>query len=541
MRKRFSCAPKKCMIAITAASISMSIAAGLIAAPIVAYAENYDLVNGSVNVNSDENGERTVTQDTNTHNETTETVITCSDAGGTSNTISIESHGEGENAAKVTIENVNIDTESSGGAAISTSGNGDVVIEINGTNTVQSGDNHAGIEKGNDGNLTIQNEEITSGDKLTATGGENGAGIGGGQRYVNNPATGGGFSMTTIDGSANDITISGGDITATGGKYAAGIGGGYNGDADHITISGGDIIATGGLTGAGIGGGYEGTASEIIISGSATVSAAGGSGGNENLTIAPIGGAGTSFSITYGAGAAIGNGSHGTMQSGQTPAPGTPVEPDTSALYTSGKINIYPVGTTADDIENNRVAPISTTEGTITPPSTGTGSGEGTGTPTTPPSAPTNTASPGSTTIPEQITEPTSQTHVSSDHSSNAGAPNNVAAPQTGAMNATIITDMINTVFRKNPNADSIDLDFGKNICFSPALMRALYEKPNVAKNCRFIHNGEVYILHIPKADTGSTKFETCLDTLSKEPKGFAGFMRINQIFSEMGTTISKE
>ena len=520
MRKRFSCAPKKCMIAITAASLSMSIAAGLIAAPIVAYAENYDLVNGSVNVNSDENGDRTVTQDTNTHNETTETVITCSDAGGTSNTISIESHGEGENAAKVTIENVNIDTGSSGGAAISTSGSGDVVIEINGTNTVQSGEDHAGIEKGNDGNLTIQNEEITTGDKLTATGGENGAGIGGGQRYVNNPATGGGFSMTTIDGSANDITISGGDITANGGKYAAGIGGGNNGDADHITISGGNITATGGLAGAGIGGGSSGTAGEIVISGSATVSAAGGSGGNENLSIAPIGGVGTSFPITYGAGAAIGNGSHGTIQSGQTPAPGSPVEPNTSELSPQGAIYIYSAGTTAEAIKNNTANLISTTVGTFIS---------------------TNTASPGSTTIPEQITEPTSQTHASSDHSSNAEVPNNVTTPQIGAMNATIITDMINTVLRKNPNADSIDLDFGKNICFSPALMRALYEKPNVAKNCKFIHNGEVYILHIPKADTGSKEFETCLDTLSKEPKGFAGFMRINQIFSEMGTTISKE
>ena len=57
----------------------------------------------------------------------------------------------------------------------------------------------------------------------------------------------------------------------------------------------------------------------------------------------------------------------------------------------------------------------------------------------------------------------------------------NVNSDENG--DRTFITDMVNTALRKNPNADSIDLDFGKNICFSPALMRALYEKPNIQRN----------------------------------------------------------
>ena len=45
-------------------------------------------------------------------------------------------------------------------------------------NTVSSGDKHAGVEKANDGNLTIGSESGEG--ELTANGGPGGAGIGGG-------------------------------------------------------------------------------------------------------------------------------------------------------------------------------------------------------------------------------------------------------------------------------------------------------------------------------------------------------------------------
>lgn len=46
--------------------------------------------------------------------------------------------------ANVTLDDVNINMD---GAAVEIEGNGDVVIELDGTNTVQSGGDHAGVEK----------------------------------------------------------------------------------------------------------------------------------------------------------------------------------------------------------------------------------------------------------------------------------------------------------------------------------------------------------------------------------------------------------
>lgn len=95
---------------------------------------------------------------------------------------------------------------------------------------------------------------------LTATGGENAAGIGGGSGQSN-----------------GQITIFGGNVTAAGGKNAAGIGGGFGGNGSNITIHGGNIKAAAGTPkddrsgvnggGAGIGGGYNGAGSNICITG----------------------------------------------------------------------------------------------------------------------------------------------------------------------------------------------------------------------------------------------------------------------------------
>lgn len=63
---------------------------------------------------------------------------------------------------------------------------------------------------------------------MTATGGESGAGIGGGYRGV-----------------GGTVTIHGGTVTATGGDYGAGIGGGDYGHGGTVTINGGTVAATG--------------------------------------------------------------------------------------------------------------------------------------------------------------------------------------------------------------------------------------------------------------------------------------------------------
>ena len=202
--------------------------------PMTTYAANWYLEDGSVTVNADNSGQ-TVTQGSTSTPDEAPVITQRGSSAETSNTITINAS---ENAtANVTISDVNIDTSS---AAIATSGKGNVNIELDGTNTLKSGVDHAGLEKNSDGNqgkLTITDENENG--KLIATGGDGAADIGGG-----------------LYGDGNDITITGGEITATGGDCGAGIGGGTSAGGKNITIAGGKVTATGGKGAAGIGGGF---------------------------------------------------------------------------------------------------------------------------------------------------------------------------------------------------------------------------------------------------------------------------------------------
>ena len=103
--------------------------------------------------------------------------------------------------------------------------------------------------------------------KITANGGYQGAGIGGGYFY----------------GDGGTITITNGTVKATGVYGGAGIGGGYLGAGGTITISGGTVQeAKGGESGAGIGGGNGGDGGTIIIiNGTVTATGGGNSGAGE--------------------------------------------------------------------------------------------------------------------------------------------------------------------------------------------------------------------------------------------------------------------
>ena len=229
-------------------------------------------------------------------------VITSS--GKTENTVIINA---GENAtANVTLENVNIDVSSKSEAAITTQGQGDVTLNLSGNNSVQSGEYHAGVHKGNAGNLTVTTPEGGTG-SLNATGGQGGAGIGGGG----------------IDGNGNNITISGGTVVAKGGEYSAGIGGGGNSsdnNASKITISGGNVTATGAGSAAGIGGGNGGSGTDIEITGGIVMATGGeqgagiggGNGGNGSRITVSGGEVNAAGKDNYdGGGAGIGGGSGG--------------------------------------------------------------------------------------------------------------------------------------------------------------------------------------------------------------------------------------
>lgn len=177
----------------------------------------------------------------------------------TDNTITIEG---GTTGAKVTLSNVKINAS---GAAVSVSGNVELIIAGTNTNTLRSGTDHAGVEKADDnGTLTISGTGT-----LNAYGGQGGAGIGGARNK-----------------NASNIVIEGGTIKANGGTWGAGIGGGQSAAGQNITIRDGNVTAIPGGEAAGIGGGYQGDGKNITIEGG-TVHAESGGG---NGPVAAIGG-----------------------------------------------------------------------------------------------------------------------------------------------------------------------------------------------------------------------------------------------------------
>ena len=345
---------------LTASMIALVMSVSL---PMTTYAANWYLEDGSVTVNADNSGQ-TVTQGSGSAVPDKAPVITQRGSSAeTSNTITINAS---ENAtANVSISDVNINTSD---AAVSTNGKGNVNIELDGTNTLKSGREHASLEKSKDGKLTITDENGNG--KLIATGGDYGAGIGGGSKGngSNITITGGevtatgGISASGIGGgnkgNGSHITITGGKVTAPGGMFAAGIGGGFFRDGNDITITGGKVTATGGIGASGIGGGEQGNGSNITITGG-EVTAAGGTTGagiggglqknGEKITVsgdATIKVQGGPTDKWDGAGAGIGNGgSHnGNYNSWSLiTVNGAETEPDTSNL-TTGKIEYYAPG-----------------------------------------------------------------------------------------------------------------------------------------------------------------------------------------------------
>ena len=193
----------------------------------------------------------------------------------THNTVTIDAK-EG-NTANVTLQDVHIEsssTWSSDPAPIEIKGNGSTNLELNGNNTVFSGnEDHAGIEKADvngTGTLTIKDDLNDKGEEKTGTDKDSTLVAGG---FENSAAIGGGGTYDTA--CTSNITITGGKITASGSRYGAGIGGGYTGDASNIRIEGNADVTAYGDSGAAIGTGYHSRGnSDITITDHATVEAA---------------------------------------------------------------------------------------------------------------------------------------------------------------------------------------------------------------------------------------------------------------------------
>ena len=379
--------------------------------PVSALAGEWFIDDGDIIISATENGQ-TVSQGTTTEADAAPVIKQRESSTSTDRVIKVIA--EEDATANVTLDGVNIDTSKTtsvigrGQAALRTEGDGDVNIELDGDNYLKSSfaSHAAGLNKGNSGTLTINDEDnngeleavggyysagigggyhssasdITiTGGTITARGSNNGAGIGGGASDINGPYCNGsnitisGGDVTAIGsvyasgigggsiGSGSDITISGGKVTAKGGDQGgAGIGGGFWASGSDITISGGEVEATGGGLAAGIGGGNGGNGTDIEISGG-KVTAKGGMSG------AGIGGGcrGTGSSITIsgdaqvkaqggteyneneeGAGAGIGNGgtSFEDEYENDILVDGAEVEPDTSGLTENGRLEYYAPG-----------------------------------------------------------------------------------------------------------------------------------------------------------------------------------------------------
>ncbi len=264
-----------------------------------AFAKTWDIEKGDIIVKAgNTEGTNKVSQGEDKDVEDTDTIIT-----GTSdkNTVTIETEKK-DDKVEVTLKDVNIDTSSRGEAAVSVTGSGDTTIELDGSNKLQSGSGHAGLEHNKtdtSGELTIQDKDKNG--SLEAAGGFKGAGIGSaGSNDAQVKITGGNITATSDDWGAGigsgssgtgTVEITGGEINATGGYLGAGIGGGCNGSG-NVTISGGTITAAGGDGAAGIGGGYYNGAT-VTITGDAVIK-------NASTTV-------------YGAGIGGGNGSDGNV------------------------------------------------------------------------------------------------------------------------------------------------------------------------------------------------------------------------------------
>ena len=350
---------KKLALRVLSTAAVLSIVSS-IAAP--AFADVYDLTKGDISVRV-QNNQQTVTQEDgkggyvkNKDNKDiidlpdNDVVITTKDTETgkvetTDNTVKIDAAKDSE--ANVTLRDTNIDVSGKDEAAITIAGNGGtgkINLELDGNNTVTSGNGHAGIEKGAAGTLTIKDEKNDDStekteDKndtghLTANGGEGGAGIGGSKDKAHTRGvsiTGGevtangGEGGAGIGGGKNGSLInaggeiSGGKVTATGGKGAAGIGGGEGSYLNGLTITGGEVTANGGEGGAGIGSGKGSWSIDVKITGGKVTATGNGGGagiggGNGNFSgssnasrITEIKN-GTVTAISNGGGAGIGGG-----------------------------------------------------------------------------------------------------------------------------------------------------------------------------------------------------------------------------------------
>ena len=208
--------------------VAAAVIAGIVVSSgIPAYAARWNIADGDITVKAgDAEGKNRVSQGEKEDVEDTNTVIT---GESDKNTVTIDTS---KGNVDVTFDDLKIDvsgkTEGDGSsdspidksnAAVTVQGDHDATIELDGDNKLKSGSGNAGLEKNkheSKGTLTIKDDKGKDG-SLTAEGGDDGAGIGGGAERT-----------------GSSITIRGGTIEAVGGAGAAGIGDGVGAQQPEI-------------------------------------------------------------------------------------------------------------------------------------------------------------------------------------------------------------------------------------------------------------------------------------------------------------------
>ena len=149
--------------------------------PVMALAETWNIEDGSITVNRTSETAQQVTQGERTEPDSNPTITGTSTAteSSTANTVTITAAPN--TTATGTFSGLTINTRqdptregSTGAAAVTVNGEGNVSIELEGSNSLTSGLGYAGLEDNLTGTLTIQD---TNGDgSLTAVGGQGAAG-----------------------------------------------------------------------------------------------------------------------------------------------------------------------------------------------------------------------------------------------------------------------------------------------------------------------------------------------------------------------------
>ena len=210
--------------------------------------------------------------------------------------------------------------------------NGGTVTAVGGEEAAGIGGGYDGSGQGGSGTVTV------NGGTVTATGGLDAAGIGGG-RNASGTVTVNGGTVTATGGrsgagigggsfGSGTVTVNGGTVNATGGWLAAGIGGGIK-ELGTVTVTGGTVNATGGEYAAGVGGGDNGSGTVTVTGGivnatggPAAAGVGGGSSGSGTVTVD----GGTVTAYGGGGAAGIGGGGAGsgtvTVNSGTVNATG---------------------------------------------------------------------------------------------------------------------------------------------------------------------------------------------------------------------------